>query len=83
MDRYRGTLIKPLRLHPDAVALLPPAGQRRDILLKTLRRIQVTPSESSDFRWEDTSIQVTCSVGYSISWLERAQHILILDLRQQ
>ncbi|MFC4990837.1 hypothetical protein [Rubritalea tangerina] len=49
MDRYRGTLIKPLRLHPDAVALLPPAGQRRDILLKTLRRIQSPPQNPPTF----------------------------------
>ncbi|MEO1857625.1 MAG: hypothetical protein ABGY95_09730 [Rubritalea sp.] len=74
-------------LHSKAAAQLPPTGQRRDMLLKRLRQIQVTPEHGGDFQWSEFSaaspIQVSVIVGYAISWIPHDGHISILDIRGQ
>lgn len=72
-----------LLLHSKALAQLPPTGQRRDMLLKQLRQIQVTPERGGDFQWDDTNVQVSVSVGYAISWVLESKQILVLDLKGQ
>ncbi|PQJ29165.1 hypothetical protein [Rubritalea profundi] len=76
-----------LLLHSKALAQLPPTGQRRDMLLKQLRQIQVTPERGGDFQWSvflaPSPTQVTVVVGYAISWIIQDGHISILDIRGQ
>ena len=72
-----------LLLHSKALAQLPPTGQRRDMLLKQLRQIQVSPELGGDFQWADTNVQVSVSVGYAISWISQNKQILVLDLKGQ
>jgi len=74
-------------LHSNALANLPATGQRRDMLLKRLRQIQVTPELGGDFQWSDSTnpslVQVSVIVGYSISWIQKDEHISVLDIRGQ
>lgn len=74
-------------LHHCTLAQLPPTGQRRDMLLKQLRKIQVSPELGGDFQWNNTSVpspvQVSVVVGYAISWMQREGDIVILDVRGQ
>ena len=72
-----------LLLHSKALAQLPPTGQRRDMLLKQLRKIQVSPERGGDLQWDDTKVQVSVSVGYAISWVFENKQILVLDLKGQ
>ena len=70
-------------LHRKALQQIPATGQRRDILLKRLRQIQVTPERGGDFQWHDNPIQVSVVVGYAISWIHQDDQISILDIRGQ
>ena len=72
-------------LHSKAIIQLPATGQRRDILLKRLRQIQVTPERGGDFQWSQfpTPIQVSVVVGYTISWMVKNDQICVLDIKGQ
>ena len=74
-------------LHSNALANMPSTGQRRDMLLKRLRQIQVTPELGGDFQWSDFTnpslVQVSVIVGYSISWIQKDDRISVLDIRGQ
>jgi hypothetical protein len=74
-------------LHSKALAQLPATGQRRDILLKRLRHIQVTPEHGGDFHWPEisspNSVQVSVVVGYAITWMIQNDHICVLDIKGQ
>ncbi len=76
-----------LLLHSKVLTQLPPTGQRRDMLLKRLRQIQVSPEAGGDFQWAELSglgpVQVSVVVGYAISWIHQDGQISILDLRGQ
>ena len=74
-----------LLLHSKALAQLPPTGQRRDMLLKRLRQIQVTPERGGDFQWSEfpSPVQVSVLVGYAISWMIKNDHICVLDIKSQ
>lgn len=74
-------------LHSNALANFPSTGQRRDMLLKRLRQIQVSPELGGDFQWPDSTkpnpVQVSTIVGYAISWIQKDDQILVLDIRGQ
>ncbi|MGJ8673166.1 hypothetical protein [Rubritalea sp.] len=76
-----------LHIHKDALSNLPASGQRRDLLLKKLRAIQVSPASSSDFDWQqldsNSEVRVSICVGYAISWFFEGRKIYILDIRGQ
>lgn len=79
--------LKKIHLHTEAVKQLPSSGQRRDMLLKTLRKIQVIPESADDFQWSGNTdledVRVTLCVGYAISWTEKEDTILVLDIHAQ
>jgi hypothetical protein len=72
-------------IHQQAVARLPPSGQRRDIILKLLRKIQV--NEQADLLWHQNqlslAVKVNVCVGYAITWRKRKGIIEVLDIRGQ
>ncbi len=77
-----------VQLHPEAAKKLPASGQRRDMLMKALRKIQVSPDSSADFHWEESrtgseKVAVTLCVGYAISWAQKSGNILVLDIHGQ
>lgn len=76
-----------IRIHKDAAENIPATGQRRDMLLKLLRKIQVTPELGGDFQWNDQQTPLTCEVtvrvGYAISWIHEDGLITVLDIRGQ
>jgi len=57
------------------------------MLLKRLRQIQVTPELGGDFQWPNftspSPVQVSVIVGYAISWIQKDDHISVLDIRGQ
>ena len=72
-----------IRIHKDASKNIPATGQRRDMLFKALRKIQVSPELGGDFQWENDSTQVSVIVGYAISWIFTDGVVSILDIRGQ
>ncbi len=74
-------------LHCKALDQLPATGQRRDMLLKRLRQIQVTPEQGGDFHWPElpspSPVQVSVVVGYAITWMIQNDHICVLDIKGQ
>lgn len=73
-----------LTLHKAAASNLPPTGQRRDMLFKALRKIQVSPELGGDFQWSTSQTpqqtEVTVVVGYAISWVLSNGEIQVLDI---
>ncbi|MFC5051589.1 hypothetical protein ACFPK9_13370 [Rubritalea spongiae] len=72
-------------LHASAQTQLPATGQRRDILMRKLRKIQISPDAGADFLWSSSKstkpIKVTVCVGYAISWIADKNNLRILDIR--
>ena len=76
-----------IRLHKDAASNIPATGQRRDMLLKALRKIQISPEQGGDFQWQEPrseqATEVTVTVGYAISWISQDGLVSVLDIRGQ
>ena len=72
-----------IRIHKDASKNIPATGQRRDMLFKALRKIQVSPELKGDTQWGNDQTQVTVIVGYAISWTYTEGIISVLDIRGQ
>lgn len=76
----------PVKLHQAAINTLENAGQRRDLLIKLLRRIQQSPELGGDIQWGKTgplpeAVEVSVVAGFTVSWLQQNGDILILDIR--